>query len=132
MEEEFNMVHVKALAIKGIMTLIVLYLVLGLGFNFTFGDTLLMTIVLGVISYLLGDLYVLPKWNNMIATVADFGLAFLVVWLMGMPLSMGLSPGMLALAALFAAIVMAIGEYFFHFYMMSKELGKPRFIERTE
>ncbi|MCY8515548.1 DUF2512 family protein [Bacillus atrophaeus] len=126
------MVHVKALAIKGIMTLIVLYLVLGLGFNFTFGDTLLMTIVLGVISYLLGDLYVLPKWNNMIATVADFGLAFLVVWLMGMPLSMGLSPGMLALAALFAAIVMAIGEYFFHFYMMSKELGKPRFIEKTE
>ncbi|MCG8397999.1 YndM family protein [Bacillus atrophaeus] len=126
------MVHVKALAIKGIMTLIVLYLVLGLGFNFTFGDTLLMTIVLGVISYLLGDLYVLPKWNNMIATLADFGLAFLVVWLMGMPLSMGLSPGMLALAALFAAIVMAIGEYFFHFYMMSKELGKPRFIEKTE
>ncbi|KAA6448921.1 DUF2512 family protein [Bacillus atrophaeus] len=126
------MVHVKALAIKGIMTIIVLYLVLGLGFNFTFGDTLLMTIVLGVVSYLLGDLYVLPKWNNMIATVADFGLAFLVVWLMGMPLSMGLSPGMLALAALFAAIVMAIGEYFFHFYMMSKELGKPRFIEKTE
>ncbi|KYD05698.1 DUF2512 family protein [Bacillus atrophaeus] len=126
------MVHVKALAIKGIMTIIVLYLVLGLGFNFTFGDTLLMTIVLGVVSYLLGDLYVLPKWNNMIATVADFGLAFLVVWLMGMPLSMGLSPGMLALAALIAAIVMAIGEYFFHFYMMSKELGKPRFIEKTE
>ncbi|MDS9999068.1 DUF2512 family protein [Bacillus atrophaeus] len=126
------MVHVKALAIKGIMSIIVLYLVLGLGFNFTFGDTLLMTIVLGVVSYLLGDLYVLPKWNNMIATVADFGLAFFVVWLMGMPLSMGLSPGMLALAALFAAIVMAIGEYFFHFYMMSKELGKPRFIERTE
>ena len=64
----------KALAIKGIMTIIVLYLVLGLGFGFTFGDTLLMTIVLGVISYLLDDLYVLPKWNNMIATLADFGL----------------------------------------------------------
>ncbi|NES52630.1 DUF2512 family protein, partial [Escherichia coli] len=37
------MTHVKALAIKGIMTIIVLYLVLGLGFGFTFGDTLLMT-----------------------------------------------------------------------------------------
>lgn len=83
------MTHVKALAIKGIMTIIVLYLVLGLGFGFTFGDTLLMTIVLGVISYLLGDLYVLPRWNNMIATLADFGLAFLVIWLMGMPLSWG-------------------------------------------
>lgn len=42
------MTHVKALAIKGIMTIIVLYLVLGLGFGFTFGDTLLMTLVLGL------------------------------------------------------------------------------------
>ena len=113
------MTHVKALAIKGIMTIIVLYLVLGLGFGFTFGDTLLMTIVLGVISYLLGDLYVLPRWNNMIATLADFGLAFLVIWLMGMPLSLG--------------IVMAIGEYCFHFYMMSKEIGKKHYLEtRTD
>ncbi|MER2458525.1 YndM family protein [Bacillus subtilis] len=123
------MTHVKALAIKGIMTIIVLYLVLGLGFGFTFGDTLLMTIVLGVISYLLDDLYVLPKWNNMIATLADFGLAFLVIWLMGMPLSLGMTGGEVALAALFGAIVMAIGEYCFHFYMRSKEIGKKHYLE---
>lgn len=32
------MEHIKALAIKGIMTIIILYLILGLGFRFTFGD----------------------------------------------------------------------------------------------
>ncbi|PJN85301.1 DUF2512 family protein, partial [Bacillus velezensis] len=54
------MEHIKALAIKGIMTIIILYLILGLGFRFTFGDVLLMTIVLGAVSYFTGDLYVLP------------------------------------------------------------------------
>ncbi|MCY7984435.1 hypothetical protein MOB89_13585, partial [Bacillus inaquosorum] len=34
---------------KGSIRVILLYLVLGLGFGFTFGDTLLMTIVLGVV-----------------------------------------------------------------------------------
>ncbi|KXZ20721.1 hypothetical protein AXI59_13885 [Bacillus nakamurai] len=123
------MAHIKALAIKGIMTLIILYLVLGLGFNFTFGDALLMTIVLGAVSYFTGDLYVLPKWNNITAALADFGLAFLVVWLVGMPLSMGISGGKLAFAALISAIIIAVAEYFFHFYIMRKDLGNSRFLE---
>jgi hypothetical protein len=119
------MAHIKALAIKGIMTLIILYLVLGLGFNFTFGDALLMTIVLGAVSYFTGDLYVLSKWNNITAALADFGLAFLVVWLVGMPLSMGISGGKLAFAALISAIIIAVAEYFFHFYINSRFL-EPR------
>ncbi|MBT2574656.1 DUF2512 family protein [Bacillus sp. ISL-51] len=123
------MAHIKALAIKGIMTIIILYLVLGLGFNFTFGDALLMTIVLGAVSYLTGDLYVLPRWNNITASLADFGLAFLVVWLVGMPLSMGISGGKLAFAALISAIIIAVAEYFFHFYIMRKDLGSSRFLE---
>lgn len=55
------MEHIKALAIKGIMTIIILYLILGLGFRFTFGDVPLMTIVLGAVSYFTGDLYVFAK-----------------------------------------------------------------------
>ncbi|MCX3307170.1 DUF2512 family protein [Bacillus sp. NEAU-CP5] len=123
------MEHIKALAIKGIMTIIILYLILGLGFRFTFGDVLLMTIVLGAVSYFTGDLYVLPRWNNITAASADFGIAFLVVWLMGMPLSMGISGGRLAFAALISAVIIAIGEYFFHIYLMRKDLGGSRFLE---
>lgn len=95
------MEHVKALAIKGIMTIVILYLILGLGFNFSFENTLFITIVLGAVSYLLGDLFILPKTNNITATLADLGVAFLVVWLMA--LAMGTAASTAALAAFFAA-----------------------------
>ncbi|AAU21871.1 DUF2512 family protein [Bacillus licheniformis] len=126
------MEHVKALAIKGIMTIVILYLVLGLGFSFSFENTLFITIVLGAVSYLLGDLFILPKTNNITATLADLGVAFLVVWLMA--LAMGTAANTAALAAFFAAVAMAIGEYIFHFYLMNKGLGSPnrRMETRTE
>ncbi|ASB91256.1 MULTISPECIES: DUF2512 family protein [Bacillus] len=113
--------HAKALSIKGIMTIVVLYLVLGLGFGFTFGNILLITVVLGAVSYLLGDLFILPKTNNITATLADVGVAFLTVWLMA--LAMGAAADTAVSAAFFAAVAMAVGEYMFHFYMMNKNLG---------
>lgn len=116
-----GMEHVKALAIKGIMTIVILYLVLGLGFGFSFGHTLLITVVLGAVSYLLGDLFILPKTSNITATLADLGVAFLVVWLLSR--MMGVEGGPSALAAFFAAVAMSVGEYIFHFYMMNKNLG---------
>lgn len=114
------MIHGKALTIKGIATLIVLYLVLGLGYEVSFINVLLMTVILGVVSYALGDLYILPKTSNMTATMVDFGLAFLVVFLLGMGLT-DLASGTLAGAALIVALIMAIGEYFFHIYFLKKE-----------
>lgn len=123
------MIHGKALTIKGIATLIVLYLVLGLGYEVSFINVLLMTVILGVVSYALGDLYILPKTSNMTATMADFGLAFLLVFLLGMGLT-DLASGTLAGAALIVALIMAIGEYFFHIYFLKKE-GSPSQSYRT-
>lgn len=115
------MEHVKALAIKAVMTLAVLFIVLGLGFGVSFTNVVLITVVLGAVSYLAGDLYILPKTNNMTATAADAGVAFLVVWLMLW--AIGMATGTAALAALISAVVMAIGEYFFHQYISDKDLG---------
>ena len=120
------MEHIKALAIKGIMTIIILYLILGLGFRFTFGDVLLMTIVLGAVSYFTGDLYVLPRWNNITAASADFGIAFLVVWLMGMPLSMGISGEDWRLPPLFPPSS-SPSENIFPYLSDEKRLGRVRF-----
>ncbi|MFC4401747.1 YndM family protein [Gracilibacillus xinjiangensis] len=114
------MEHVKALAIKALMTLVVLYLILGLGFEMSFGNVVLITLVLGVLSYLLGDLYILPKTSNMTATMADLGMAFLVIWLLGMALT-DISAGTMAGAAILSAIVMAVGEYFFHKFMLKRD-----------
>jgi hypothetical protein len=111
------MQHGKALLIKGLLTLVVLYLVLGLGFGMSFVNVLITTLVLGAISYLVGDLGVLPKNGNMVATISDLGLTLVVVWIMGVILT-GIDMGTLAGAALISAVILAVGEYFFHHYIM--------------
>lgn len=106
--------HVKAIAIKFIATLALLYIILGLFAGMSFGNVLLITIVLGVIAYIIGDLAILSRTNNSIATVADFGLAFLVIWLMSDTLTVGDN---LFTTSLLAALAVAVFEYFFHKYM---------------
>jgi hypothetical protein len=76
------MKHVKALAIKFVSSLVLLSLILGLFFDMAYSNIFLITLVLGVAAYLIGDLLILPRTNNTVATIADFGLAFLIIWLM--------------------------------------------------
>ncbi|MGP4070140.1 DUF2512 family protein [Halobacillus sp. B29] len=112
----------KALLVKGVLTLIGLYLVLGVGYEASFGGVLLVTLVLGALSYLSGDMYILPKTNNITATAADLGLTFLIVWAAS---SWFLSlNGPAALAALFSAVALAIAEYGFHIFLISHVLPK--------
>ncbi|CAM4345397.1 DUF2512 family protein [Lacicoccus alkaliphilus] len=111
------MEHAKALGIKGIMTLVVLWLVLGAGYDMSFWPMILITtIVLGVISYFAGDMGILPTAGNMIATISDLVVTFLVVWLLGL-LMTDISGGTIALAAIISAVIIAVGEYFFHIYL---------------
>ncbi|MCF6410044.1 DUF2512 family protein [Pseudalkalibacillus salsuginis] len=124
------MVHVKALAIKGAMTLPILYLILGLGYGISFINVVILTVILGAVSYILGDLYVLPKTTNMKATMADLGLTFVVVWVVGIMIT-GLQTGTMAGAAAITAAVIATGEHFFHFYILRKELGLTKHLKAS-
>lgn len=118
------MKHVKALAVKGIMTLVFLYVILGFGFGLSFWDVFVITVVLGGIAYL-GDILILPKITNIMATVADLGIAFFLVWLLGMALA-PIAPGTMAGAAAISAIAIAVGEYFFHIYLARLGIGSDR------
>ncbi|MFA7745007.1 YndM family protein [Salinicoccus roseus] len=110
--------HVKALLIKAVMTLAVLWIVLGAGYGMDFWPMILVTtVVLGVISYFAGDLGILPAAGNMVATISDLVLTFLVVWLLGL-LMTDISGGTVPMAALISAVVIAVGEYLFHMYML--------------
>lgn len=112
------MEHVKALGIKGIMTLLVLWIVLGVGYDMSFWPMILVTtIVLGVISYAAGDLGILPAAGNMVATISDLVVTFLVVWLLGLAMT-DMSGGTIAVAAIISAVIIAVGEYFFHIYLL--------------
>lgn len=60
--------HIARIAVKFISCLLVLGVILGMFYNFSFVDVLLITAVLGIVSYILGDLLLLRVTNNFIAT----------------------------------------------------------------
>ena len=121
------MEHVKALLIKFVMIAVILGIVLTGIYDGEFGDTLLISIILTIVAYILGDLLVFRKTGddhernadhvkrNTIATISDAILTFLVVWLMGRELFT--NDGDVLQAAFLSAIIIAAGEWFFHKYL---------------
>lgn len=96
------------------MVTAVLFVVLSLIYGVGFGDVLLISLILTGISYL-GDMYVLPNTSNTVATLTDLALAFLVVWIVGGGIIEEDIP--LVLASIISAVVIGVGEIFFHMYM---------------
>lgn len=115
--------HFKALIIKAFFSLALLYLVLGLLFRMSFGNVLFITLVLGVVSYVLGDLFILPKTNNLVAALADFGLAFPIISMMSSAFTTGYN--ILAMSVI-AALAVAIFEFVFHKKVASQVVSEQR------
>ena len=125
--------HVKALIIKFVMIAAVLLIILTGIYDVEFGDTLLISVVLTLLAYVLGDLMIFRKTGdrsnhngandnnsdhtkrNAIATVADIVTSFLVIWLMGEALFADTED--LMQAAIISALVIGAGEWFFHKYL---------------
>jgi hypothetical protein len=105
------MKHIFAITVKFISILVILYVFLGLNFNLSFSNVVSITAVLTALGYILGDLFLLPRTNNIIATIADFGLAFFVIWFMSRALA---NSNDLLTASLISAAAVAIFEYVYH------------------
>lgn len=105
------MENLKLMGTKFVISLAILYIILGIGFDVSFGNVFLITLVLGVVSYVLGDRMLLSKTNNMTATIADFVLAFVVIYFMTDALTTGND---VFEATIYSAISLTIFEYFFH------------------
>ncbi|MFC4076400.1 YndM family protein [Salinithrix halophila] len=113
--------HLLALLIKFAATTVVLFIILSGFYDVSFTDVFLTSVVLTAIGYL-GDLLILPRTGNFIASMGDFGLALIVVWFMGtyrfdeeVPL---FGPAFLS------AVVIAFSEWFFHKYMKNAFMEK--------
>ncbi|MDN7246281.1 YndM family protein [Planococcus shenhongbingii] len=132
--------HVKALIMKFIMIAVVLLVILTGIYDVEFEKTLLISLVLTLIAYVLGDLMIFRKTGdgasnkqtgnnhaaghdrhedhkkrNMMATIADIVLSFLVIWLLGDALIENAED--IIQAALISALVIGAGEWFFHKYL---------------
>lgn len=108
------MKHIKAFVLKFIACLALLYIILGVMYDMSFRNVFLITLVLGVIAYIVGDLLILPKTNNTIATIADAVLVFLIIWYMGSKLTYG---GSMFTPSIISAIGIGLFEIFFHKYV---------------
>ncbi|WP_050180677.1 DUF2512 family protein [Domibacillus robiginosus] len=119
--------HVKAIVMKFVMITVVLGIVLTGMYDAEFSDTLLISGVLSVVAYIIGDLLIFNKEGydyerkedhferNALATVSDIVLAFFVVSIMGR--SMFINGGDVLAASFVSAIIIAAGEWFFHKYL---------------
>lgn len=111
-----------ALLFKLLMTFIITWLTIG----FMAGNSLLWVFIVAVlitaINYLLGDLLILPKAGNLVAAIADGLLAAVIVYIMSVLISGFLTPvGTL----ITFAIILAIGEFFFHIYLLKDDKVAP-------
>lgn len=102
--------HTKLIGIKFIATFILLFLVLGIGFTISIADIVLINMV-SILAYFVGDLLILSRTNNTIATLADISIAFVVIFLMTDAL---LASTEAFIAALLSAVLIGLYEWFFH------------------
>ncbi|USG67648.1 YndM family protein [Brevibacillus ruminantium] len=77
---------------------------------------LVASVIISLISYMIGDLYLLPRTNNTFASTADFGLSFVLFWL-----SCAMFAQPFRLSGIFlTAFAIAIVEYFYHNYLQHR------------
>ena len=99
------------------MITVVLWIVLGL-YGVGLGTILTTSVLITGVSFIVGDIFILPRFGNTVATVADFGLTLAMIWLVNTYL---FEPFVgLGTASLISAFVIALGEIFFHLYMQSQ------------
>lgn len=112
-----------ALIFKFFMTLILAAAVFMLLNNNSWFWILAVAIAATVLNYLVGDLYVLPKFGNIVAAAGDGIMAALVAYVTD--LFTPLFQTTFASLAIFALLV-GVGEYFFHQYLRRADEVAPQ------
>ncbi len=113
--------HLKAIGIKFIVIATILFSILSIFDTASLTEILMISFIVTGAAYLIGDLFILPKYGNFRACLADFGLAFLSVLLLTFLFMEGDYPRVLISG--FAAFFIAISEGLFHIYMKEKVLS---------
>ncbi|MBY0097153.1 YndM family protein [Mesobacillus maritimus] len=109
------MKHFWALLIKFAVIGTVLFSFLSIFNTASLPVILFISVITTAISYFVGDLYILPKFGNFIATIADFGLSFVLIWLLS-ALMINSTGNMLTTTFIIALTIAAV-EALFHLYV---------------
>lgn len=124
------MKHFIAVSIKLGLASIVLFSILPIFSALNIGKIFFITVLVTGVSYMIGDLFILPASGNAIATIADFVLftatiSFLCFNLVG-------ANFYVLMASVFAATFISFCEAFFHVFMEENILAKTNKQENRE
>ncbi|XLG19498.1 YndM family protein [Bacillus cereus] len=111
------MKHIVALLIKYTAITAVLLIMLSIFQGISIPKVLLISLFLTGTAYLIGDLFILPKYGNGIATMADFGLSFFGIWLLTSLFTNLDATHNIGFTSFLAALIIGGIEVFFHIYM---------------
>ncbi len=111
-----------ALLMKFVLTLGAAWVSFSLFANATFTSVLIIAIAGTLLNYLIGDLFVLPNFGNIMASIGDGGLAALTAYVISR-----FTYGFAATATSFVvfAVLISIAEYFFHIYLLKSDDVAP-------
>ncbi|MCY8106896.1 YndM family protein [Bacillus mojavensis] len=116
------MKHIIALASKTALTLALLYVILDRVYHASFLSVLFIAFFLSFVTYLSGDILILQRTSNVTASLADFGLSLVILWVfLETQTRNGFSP---FAAALIASVCLTVFEYFFHRYLLKNVLDE--------
>ncbi|WEG10818.1 YndM family protein [Pullulanibacillus sp. KACC 23026] len=103
--------------LKLVVCLIAFTVGLDLFFRATITEIVSFSILVTIVSYLIGDRILLPIFGNATATIIDFFIAYGVVWLFGgLVLNSYLQ---IAWGSVISAVIITVGEVFLHYYLLS-------------
>ncbi|HHK5541366.1 YndM family protein [Bacillus cereus] len=111
------MKHIVALLIKYTAITAVLLIILSIFKGISIPKLLLISLFLTGAAYLIGDLFILPKYGNMIATIADLGLSFFGIWLLISLFTDLDATRNIGVSSFIAALIIGGTKVFFHIYM---------------
>ncbi len=112
------MKNLSNLLIKTAIVLAVLFILIPAFGRSTWTQTIITGLVLVILSYVAVNMWLLPKYGNLIAVIADLGLSALVIWAMS-----GVLPQFILSAAGIwtIAVVLAVVGWFFHKYLLATQ-----------
>lgn len=118
--------HIQAIFIKFLMISAVLLAIFAYFEGSTVGGILLMSVIVTGLSYVIGDLFILPRTGNLWAAAADFVLTGALLWILGGLLISPTYP--MVYVALATSFIIAVSEIFFHVHLEANvlELDKSR------
>ncbi|PEM49607.1 YndM family protein [Bacillus wiedmannii] len=125
------MKHLVALLIKYTAISAVLLVILGIFQDISIPRVLFISLIITGAAYVIGDLFILPRYGNTIATIADFGLSFLGIWLLTYLLTDLDSTRNIGFSAFWAALFISMAEIFFHIYMKKVVLHEEEDLRET-